>query len=290
MDEPGVIEVRAHAKVNLALSVGPPVASGDRAGFHPICSWMHAIELGDDVRVERLPEGAPASVDVRWADGSGVDWSARDDLAARAHRALEAHIGRALPVSIRITKRVPAGGGLGGGSADAAAVLLACDELFTLGLGDDALRAVSVPIGSDVAFFIDGPSFAARVPPRPAVVSGLGDRIERLDRHDDEIALILPAFGCATGAVYRAFDDDPTPSVDEARIRALALAPAVDFDALFNDLARAACVVQPGLHPVLALPGAHLSGSGSTVFAPARSLDAARGSLPGTRAEATRLA
>ncbi len=289
MGEPGVIEVTAHAKVNLALAVGPPIASGGRAGFHPICSWMHAIELGDSVRVVRLAEGAPTTLDVRWADGRGVDWVTDDDLAARAHRALESHAGRALPVSIRVTKHVPAGGGLGGGSADAAAVMLALNELFDLALDDTALRAVSAVIGSDIAFFIDGGSFRDRQPPRPAVVSGLGDGIERLDRRDDAIALILPPFGCPTGAVYRAFDEAPTAGVDEARVRALAAAPAVDFDGLFNDLAGAACAVQPGLTSILAVPGVRLSGSGSTAFAPPGALDAVRGSVPGARVEVTRL-
>ncbi|MEQ8769062.1 MAG: hypothetical protein RIB60_00980 [Phycisphaerales bacterium] len=290
MRKPGVIEVTAHAKVNLALAVGPPIEAGDRAGLHPICSWMHAIELGDAVRVERLAGDAPTTLDVRWADGSGVDWAMKDDLAARAHRALEAHAGRALPVSIRVLKRVPAGGGLGGGSADAAAVLLACDELFELNLSDDTLRRVSAAIGSDVAFFIDGDAFAQRRPPRPAVVSGLGDRIERIDRHGDEIALILPTFGCPTGAVYQAFDENPTAGVDEARVRALAAGDSIGWDQLFNDLARAACVVRPELSNVLDVPGVRLSGSGSTAFAPAHALHAVRRALPGIRIETTRLA
>src|SRR6185295_18407432 len=123
--------------VNLALSVGPPLPAGDpRAGMHPIASWMHAIDLCDEVWITRLVTGA-SRLDIAWADDaprpSPIDWPSEKDLAFRAHRLLEGDTGRALPAAIRIAKRIPVGGGLGGGSSDAAATLLALNDLFALG-------------------------------------------------------------------------------------------------------------------------------------------------------------
>src|SRR4051794_7506089 len=112
--------VRAYAKVNLALSVGPPNPQrGPGAGYHPISSWMHAIDLFDDVEVEPLPPGAKDQYDIRWTPSapvrSIVDWPLDRDLAVRAHRLIQKHTGRRLPVSLALTKRIPVGAGLGGG-------------------------------------------------------------------------------------------------------------------------------------------------------------------------------
>lgn len=288
-----VIEASAHAKLNLALAVGPPLGAGDpHAGMHPICSWMHALELADDIRIERLEPGRPSTFESAWADGPPVDWDRDRDLAWRAHAALEASAGRALPVSIQITKRTPAGGGLGGGSSDGAAVLLALDELFDLGLAERDLREIARTLGSDVPFFVDVPSWRERRPPRPAIVSGLGDTIERLDRRDDPVTLVCPPFGCSTGEVYRAFDAAPSERVETARVRALAAAPTLD--GCFNDLAASACRVEPRLRDVLdALKSAgnpHVSGSGSTVFLLDPDPELLTSAVPGCRVVPTRLA
>jgi 4-diphosphocytidyl-2-C-methyl-D-erythritol kinase len=138
------ILIAAPAKLNLILRVGPPGADG----YHPIASLMVALDgLEDEVRITRsdartlICPGAPAGP---------------ANLAWRALDALEAYVGRSLPAEIRITKRIPMQAGLGGGSSDAAAVLVGADRVFGLGVPDDALETIGATLGSDVPFFIRG--------------------------------------------------------------------------------------------------------------------------------------
>lgn len=270
-NEPAKIACRAWGKINLCLAAGPPERVGPRAGWHPIASWMHCIDLCDDLEVVRLDPSSPSRFEIGAADASFArtpDWPVEKDLAFRAHARLEAELGGRLPVRVRLTKRIPAGAGLGGGSADAAAMLQALDRLFALGLGAERLRAIGGSIGSDVAFFVDDQS-----PARPAIVIGFGDQIERLKRTRGELTLILPEFGCATPAVYRAFDrliEGSPHALAEDAVRACA-STGLDVSCLFNDLLPAACMVEPGLDAMLDRLGAagiepRLSGSGSACF------------------------
>ncbi len=265
------ISRRAYAKLNLALAVGPPVSGG----MHPISSWMHAIDLYDTVQVEWLGEHHPPTFEVTWAPDaprpSPIDWPKEKDLAIRALRIMEQHEGRSLPISITIEKRIPVGGGLGGGSSDAAATLMAISELMSLTTKRDTLAKLSAVIGSDIAFFIDD---VRESPPRPALVEGLGDRVERLPRREGEVILILPNFGCPTGPVYKAFDKltGPDKPLRDAAVREAAAAATINSEHLFNDLLAPAESTQPALSPLRSaiesaagLP-VHMSGSGSTLF------------------------
>ncbi len=266
---------RAHAKLNLALSVGPPIPAGQPgAGYHPIASWMHAIDLADEVTARRLPPDERSMARVKWADDarrpSPIDWPIDQDLAFRAHAALEAEAGRRLPVELIVTKRIPVGGGLGGGSCDAAATLLVLNALFELRFPAEQLIRVGASLGSDVPFFIDPQNQTAR----PALVLGLGERIERLAPvagAPGEVLLLLPPFGCPTGAVYRAFDSLPGARLREADVRQLAAGGEPDA-ALFNDLTAAAERVEPRLRELreraerVSGSPARMTGSGSTLF------------------------
>jgi 4-diphosphocytidyl-2-C-methyl-D-erythritol kinase len=260
----------AFAKVNLALDVGTPLASG----LHPIASWMAPIDLRDSVEIERLPDDTPARLEVSWAHDaprpSPIDWPHEKDLSMRALRALERALGRTLPAAIQVSKRIPVGGGLGGGSSDAAATLLALRELFALPIDDDTLRSIAMTLGSDVAYFIDD------APPRPAIVEGLGERVTRVARVPGRLALVIPAFGCPTGAVYKAFDALPsgttgTPSGERVRAaQAHAIHAGLAHAELFNALAPAACAVVPRLALLLEaltqVGTPHVTGSGSCLF------------------------
>src|SRR5690606_4373798 len=115
--------------------------------------------------------------------------------------------GREIDARISVKKRIPVGGGLGGGSSDAAAVLMGVNDVFNLGLDDRELQVLSAPIGSDIAFFLDNYEYNDGEAPAAAIVSGFGDDIERLVGLGVWLALVVPDFGCDTRAVYRRFDE-----------------------------------------------------------------------------------
>ncbi len=280
MDDSRTVIRRAHAKVNLALAVGPAIAPPSAfAGYHPIASWMASVDLFDDIEVARLDDGAASTHAIQWASDaprpSPIDWPIEKDLAVRAHRLLEGEVGRELLLSMTVRKRIPVGGGLGGGSADAAGALMTIRDAFELPLSTARLAELSVKLGSDVAFFLDD-----HTPARGAVVSSLGEKIERVAAPDLPLVLFFPAFGCPTGAVYKSFDGSRAGEgfdVRAAAVQRLARDASrtgrLLTDDLFNDLAAPACRVQPNLREIIdRLAGAlnvrvHVTGSGSTLFA-----------------------
>ena len=279
-DRVGEVAFRAgFAKVNLALAVGRPEG---QKGYHPISSWMACVDLRDDLHMLALDPSRASRYALLWHEDapkrSDIDWPITKDLAVRAQHALEERIGRRLTIQLKMEKRIPVGAGMGGGSSDAAAMLIALRDLYEIDLDDDALREVAMTLGSDIAYFID-----AEAMPRPAIVEGLGDRIERIDQtsHERWLTMLFPPFGCATGAVYRAFDDLAAKDHEllDSEVRSLATSGDLDGDALFNDLARAACAVQPRLGELRAEAAraaespVHVTGSGSAMFIVPRDAD-----------------
>jgi 4-diphosphocytidyl-2-C-methyl-D-erythritol kinase len=149
------VTVRVPAKLNLQLAVGPP--RGD--GYHDLVTVFHAVSLFDEITAE------PARRDRITVTGEGADRvpADRDNLALRAAAALRAEVqGGAPGVHITITKRIPVAAGLAGGSADAAAALVACNELWGSGLGQPQLVDVAAKVGSDVAFGLLGGTAVGR--------------------------------------------------------------------------------------------------------------------------------
>lgn len=262
---PDRVHRTAPAKVNLALAVGPP-REGD--GLHPICSWFAPIDLADELLVTRLEEDRLSRYAILWRHDaprqSPIDWSITKDLAVRAHLLLEQEAGRTLPVQLKLTKRIPVGGGLGGGSSDAAAMLLAVRDLFELAITDDRLHELALTLGSDVPFFLRQSA---------AIVEGVGERIETTPAPmcGAALTLVFPDFGCPTGAVYRAYDESPG-AMREREVQDMARAGRVVGAELFNDLALPAEKVAPQLaelrNEIVRHAGrpAHVTGSGSTMF------------------------
>ena len=260
-----LVELSAPAKINLRLLVGPRRADG----YHPVTSLMVALDgLADTVRVRRS--------DVRTVACPGLDGPA--NLAWSALDALEAEVGRPLPVAVEIDKRIPPQAGLGGGSSDAAAVLRATDRLHGLGLGPARLEAVAARVGSDVPFFVRGGCQWAQ---------GRGERLRPARAPAFAALLLMPGIGLSTARVYAAFDRGPVPPVSEQSDPPDGLPGLARW--VRNDLWAPALALAPSLGALaraLSAAGARatlLCGSGSCVaglFPDRAAAEAARARLP----------
>lgn len=284
---------RAFAKVNLSLHVGRLDSSLDpsfeHSGLHPICSWMHSIELCDRIEIVKLGKNEQSRYAIGWAvqdaPDAPVEWDTSSDLCVKAHLALESHVGKRLAASIQVSKSIPAGGGLGGGSSDAASVLMGLNVLFGLDLVEQELVKIAMGLGSDVPFFVDVERFGDGKAGRSAIVEGLGDLVTRAESAHigTRIVLIVPAYGCHTGQVYRAFDEqlgaDPILMDDQQGRSGLremlieaATTQSLNQSAFVNDLTTPAVRVAPQLGELIDAAGnalqtrVHVSGSGSTLF------------------------
>lgn len=210
------IEVAAPAKLNLALLVGPVRPDG----FHEIASLMLPVTLADLVTVERTPG---AGLDVACDVAPGVD-----NLATKLVRELESRLDRTFEVRVAIDKRVPPGGGLGGGSSDAAATLLALERLFSLELSPRLRYEVAAAVGSDVPFFLwTGAQLAM----------GRGQVLKDVELPALHLVIAMPDVGLSTAAVYRWRDEDADVTLKEFAPRARLLASRVQTAATAADVA-----------------------------------------------------
>ncbi len=175
----------APAKLNLFLRI-----VGRRAdGYHLLQTLFQLLDWGDEIRLRPTTDGR-----IRRLSGvPGV--AAADDLVVRAARALQQVSGCPLGVDIEVDKRIPVGGGFGGGSSDAATVLLALDRLWALDLGIDALAAIGLALGADVPVFIRG---------RTAWAEGVGEQLRPVDLPDRVFLLLDPGVHVPTAALFQA--------------------------------------------------------------------------------------
>ena len=248
-----MITERARAKVNLVLHVGPRRADG----LHELCSLFASLVLADQVTVERAPHDEVVCGGV---NGPNLARAAIDAYRAAAPAA------DIPPLRVTIDKHIPVAAGLGGGSADAAAVLRAANEIAGEPLTLEELRDIGASIGADVP---------SQVEPRHALVTGAGEQVEPIDLPEMALVLVPAQEGLATSAVYAEADRIPStrPRLDPDAVRALAAAPlAALARAMQNDLEPAALSLRPELARTLAALSetgalaARISGSGPTAF------------------------
>jgi 4-diphosphocytidyl-2-C-methyl-D-erythritol kinase len=266
------ITLEAPAKINLTLHV-----LGLRPdGYHEIDSLMAPLDLADTVRVETRGSGEVA---IRVTCPGHPDL---DGPANLAHRAAEAYLrarGATASVDIRIGKRIPVQAGLGGGSSDAAAVLLGLARLDDAPLPDTGLAALAAQLGADVPFFLAG---------GPCRATGIGERLEPVrDLPDFWTVLACAPFGLSAREVYQRLTSPLTSTgSDDKHASPVSVA---DFEALTTILHNDLQPVGERLRPVIATVGEQLSragagavlmtGSGPTVFGLFRSRDHAVGAL-----------
>ena len=252
----------AHAKLNLSLAI-----TGRRAdGFHELVSLVAAVELADELGFTPGPVFALTCDDPTVpADGS--------NLVLRAAEVYARHRPDCVRGTFRLTKRIPHGAGLGGGSSDAAAALRLLDQAAPAPLGPAALEAFAAEVGSDCAYFVRGGL---------KVMRGRGEHLEALPAtataalQGRRVLIIKPPFGVPTPEAYAGLAQAgryQAPGEAEARLAAWVAGPAADPAALGNDLAA------PVFAKHLALPTAlgwlrdrhgltfQLTGSGSACFA-----------------------
>jgi 4-diphosphocytidyl-2-C-methyl-D-erythritol kinase len=247
-----VIRERAPAKVNLLLHVGPRRADG----LHELCSLFASIDLADELTVERADADEVICPGVQ---GPNLALAAVERFRADAAPDLP-------PLRVTIEKRIPVAAGLGGGSADAAAVLRAANELAGEPLDVDALRALGARVGADVP---------SQIEPRHALVTGAGEVVEPVALPPMTLLLMPDPDGLSTAEVYAQADALGTTreQLDPDHARALAARPLDELAAaLENDLEGAAVSLRPelsgrmdALREAGALVG-RVTGSGPTVF------------------------
>lgn len=255
--------VSAPAKLNLALAVGPARADG----YHALQTVYQAVDLCDELRATASDDGA-ITVDISSGATAGVPVDERN-LAVRAARALREHAGIDAGATLTLRKLIPVGGGMAGGSVDAAAALLACDALWELGSSRDLLLRLAAKLGSDVPFCLVGGT---------ALGTGRGELISPvLARGTYHWVLGCSERGMSTPEVYAEHDRlkrrRRPPRVRPQLMSALVTGdPAEVGPTLHNDLQAAALSLRPELQAGLDIGlecgalGAQVSGSGPTLM------------------------
>lgn len=257
-EQPGdVVRLRAPAKVNLFLEVLAKRADG----YHEIATLMVAVSHYDTLEFKE-----DRSAEIRLTCNRADLGTGPDNLVMRAATLLKTRTGCTKGAIIRLTKRIPMGAGLGGGSSDAAATLKALNQLWALGVPDAELAEWSAELGSDVPFFFALPA---------AWCTGRGEKAVPLSLPRPlRFVLVCPPVGLATAAVYGALTVPQTPQTGEEIRRAVAEGDVEDIGRRLHNrlqpVAEQLCaeiaVLQrrlKELHPA----GQLMSGSGTSLFA-----------------------
>ena len=273
------VHARAPGKINVFLKVGSLLDDG----YHDVAIAYQAVSLYEDVRASLADDFSvttTGTVDISRVPNDG------SNIAIKAARLLARTTGYRGGVRLEIDKHVPVTGGMGGGSADAAATLLACDSLWGTQVPREKMLELAAQLGADVPFALTGGT---------AIGTGRGDQLSpALAKGQFQWVLALADFGLSTPAVYNELDSHRdrhaqdifpasiAPSVDANVLQALRAGdPHMLAETLYNDLQAPALHLQPSLTEVLelgersgALAGI-VSGSGPTVAFLAADLDGA---------------
>ena len=259
------VTVRVPAKVNLQLSVGPREANG----YHNLVSVFQAVSIFDDVTITKSHEGSGVTISVTGEQTHGVPEDG-SNLAVKAAHLIAEKFDFDADVHIEVKKSIPVAGGMAGGSADAAATLVAMDALYKLEATREELLELGSQLGSDVPFMIAGGT---------AVGTGRGDQLTAaLSRGTYHWVFALSTVGLSTPAVYSECDrmraelEVAEPKVSDSLMQALLSGnPELVGKSLSNDLQNPACSLRPALSLVLEVGrdygalGAIVSGSGPTI-------------------------
>lgn len=255
------ITLTAPAKVNLFLRV----LKKRKDGYHEIYTIFEKISLADTITIFKIPRG------IKVDSNKNITRSAKDNIAYKAAALVKREFGIDCGVEIYIKKKIPIGAGLGGGSSDAASVIIGMDRLFGLQMDKEHMINLAAKLGADVPFFVSGADFA--------VGEGAGEKLKTL-KIGKKLwhLLIFPGIHSSTKGVYKAFDRLDfalTGHADDVRIHS-SISGSTGFGdieaMLYNDLQCAAISEKKVLGSIIKRLTASLgkkvvlSGSGSSVF------------------------
>lgn len=279
IDASRMVHTRAPGKINVFLKVGALLDDG----YHDVAIAYQAVSLYEDIRAYPADDFSVSVTGTVELSRVPTDAS---NIAIKAARLLARRVGYRGGVRLEIDKHVPVTGGMGGGSADAAATLLACDALWGLEMPREDLLALGSELGADVPFAFTGGT---------AIGTGRGDQLSpALAKGQFQWVLAVADFGLSTPAVYHELDEHRArhvqdiypapvaPSVDAEVLQALRAGdPHMLAETLHNDLQAPALNLEPSLAGVLELGESNgalagiVSGSGPTVAFLAADLDSA---------------
>ncbi len=279
------VRVRAQAKINLRLRV----LAQETSGYHQLETLFLRLDLADEITVRRVQ--GPGALHV---SGTVAEIGPPDhNLAWRAAQAYRAACGMSDDVEITLIKHIPIGGGLGGGSADAGAVLRAMDALTGGALGERATLALAATLGADVPFLTLGQPYA--------LAWGRGERLLPLAPLDSMPCLLMvPPFAVSTSAAFGWVAEDRAGTMVAADTAVLVPGELSDWNHLLPFIGNDFEIVVAARHPAIGalVAAGHdaggrlsmLTGSGSTVFAIGDSLGQPAALPPGTQTVMTRTA
>jgi 4-diphosphocytidyl-2-C-methyl-D-erythritol kinase len=235
----------APAKLNLFLHI-----TGRRAdGYHLLQTVFRLLDWGDTVHLRVRDDGL-----IRREGESVAGVAEADDLMVRAARLLKVVVKSPQGADIRVEKRIPAGGGFGGGSSDAATVLVALNALWGAGLDEDALAELGLRLGADVPVFVRG---------RNAWAEGVGERLTAIDLPAAAYLLVAPGVHVPTPELFRA----PDLTRDAAPVKIADFASGVQLDNAFEPvLRRRESAVEAAFQVLSRVGRPRLTGSGSGCF------------------------
>ncbi len=254
----------ARAKLNLGLRI----VGRRRDGYHLLDTVFHTLELADDLTVALLPDARDDVLRVTADDPALAVPAGPDNLVLKALRAFAVASGYRGAFAAFLHKRIPHGGGLGGGSSDAAAALRLANHALGEPLTHAALAAVAVRLGADVPFFLRGGSQRGQ---------GIGDELTPWPVPARAFVLVVPPFGCSTIDVYNSFAAQWKCHEEADTVHAIPVPDTTDAllrNGFRNDLQPAAERVAPALARLRAQVELRqrrevaMTGSGSTLFVP----------------------
>jgi 4-diphosphocytidyl-2-C-methyl-D-erythritol kinase len=248
------IHCPSFSKVNIGLKV----LNQRDDGYHDIYTVFQELDFGDIVTVEKTDSGCTIS--------SNADWVPRDEsnICHKAYEAIRTKYPELGGVSIHIQKNVPVGSGLGGGSANGAAVLKGINNIYNLGLSNDKLEKIGAAIGADVPFFIRG---------KTQLGEGIGDKLTSLADHiEGTYLLVIPDVSISTPWAYSKLKNKLNPENNLPNFAGFIGGDYASLEIFENDFERIVIPAYPKIGAIkqklleLGARFASLSGSGSTVY------------------------